>query len=85
MARAAGRVQAGPSAREELRGGSDRVRRPGTPRPGFSYYLDLWVFRGELLGLLPAFVGAGGEEAALASSLPPSTELSFDIGGISPS
>lgn len=82
---AGGRVQAGPSAREELRWGAQTACiRPGTLRPGFSYYLDLWVFRGELFGLLPAFIGAGWEEAALASSLPPSTELSFDIGGISP-
>lgn len=75
----------GPSAREELRRGAQTACvRPGSPRPEFSYSLDLWVFRGELLGRLPAFVGAGWEEAALASSLPRSTELSFDIGGISP-
>lgn len=74
-----------PLCREELRRGArDRVRPTWAPTPEFSYSLDLWVFRGGLLGRLPASVGAGWEEAALASSLPPSTELSFDIGGISP-
>ena len=63
-------------------GRSDRVRPTWEPTPriqltfgSFPFifpriHLDLWVFRGELLGPLPeAFVGAGWEWAALASDL----------------